>query len=488
MRRPTLALLLGCLLLVAGVSALDGYEYYQTIEYAGCDQEIYQQDIVIHRSAGTAYNETSGGLETWHIYVGDHCLDDYGDVRFTNSTGAELAYYLWPDYDSSSARFTVRLEGATSAGTLTVHYGNPSATTASDGGATFQFYDDFSAGLSSDWVTTGTLAKSVSNGILTVSGAGWETGGTLYNNRATYEQCIVQMRSQISKKTTGWYHSGIGLGTTDGGSYTPTNHIHWGVRNTISGHLSAANQPGGSISDIPVSDDFHNFDLVWGADAVRFYCDGALKATHNANTPSIPLYLTIWIQYASGDINCDWILVRAYSAAPPAAIDFSGEQETQGPPIVGFTATPTVGLAPLTVQFNDTSLRSPTSWTWDFGDGSTSTDQNPEHTYTSTGTYTVKLIASHPYDSDEETKVNYITVVTLQPFPGCSSNPTDPDSDGLYEDINGNGRWDFQDLVLFFQHLTWCNANQPITLFDWNSNFRCDFDDVHKLWLDGGMI
>jgi len=54
MRRPALALLLGCLLLVAGVSALDGYAYYQTVEYAACDQETYQQDIVVHRTTGTA--------------------------------------------------------------------------------------------------------------------------------------------------------------------------------------------------------------------------------------------------------------------------------------------------------------------------------------------------------------------------------------------------------------------------------------------------
>jgi len=59
MRRPALALLLGCLLLVAAVSALDGYDYYQTIEYAGCDQETYQQDIVIHRTTGTAPASTT---------------------------------------------------------------------------------------------------------------------------------------------------------------------------------------------------------------------------------------------------------------------------------------------------------------------------------------------------------------------------------------------------------------------------------------------
>src|SRR5690554_4292922 len=112
MRRPALALLLGCLLLVAGASALDGYDYYQTIEYAACDQEIYQQDIVIHRSEGEGYQEESSGLKIWHVYVGNRCKSDYGDIRFTDASGNALAYYLWPDYDSSSARFCVRLEGA----------------------------------------------------------------------------------------------------------------------------------------------------------------------------------------------------------------------------------------------------------------------------------------------------------------------------------------------------------------------------------------
>jgi hypothetical protein len=46
LRRLALALLLA-LALVAGASALPGYPYSQTVEYAACDQEIYQQDVVI---------------------------------------------------------------------------------------------------------------------------------------------------------------------------------------------------------------------------------------------------------------------------------------------------------------------------------------------------------------------------------------------------------------------------------------------------------
>jgi len=63
-------------------------------------------------------------------------------------------------------------------------------------------------------------------------------------------------------------------------------------------------------------------------------------------------------------------------------------------PTASFTASPTSGTAPLSVQFTDTSTGSPTAWSWSFGDGATSTAQNPSHTYSAAGTYTVSLTAS----------------------------------------------------------------------------------------------
>jgi PKD repeat protein len=59
-----------------------------------------------------------------------------------------------------------------------------------------------------------------------------------------------------------------------------------------------------------------------------------------------------------------------------------------------FTVSRTSGLAPLSVQFLDNSSGYPTSWQWDFGDGTTSTEQNPSHTYASPGTYTVGMTAT----------------------------------------------------------------------------------------------
>src|SRR3989442_3932114 len=65
------------------------------------------------------------------------------------------------------------------------------------------------------------------------------------------------------------------------------------------------------------------------------------------------------------------------------------------PPSANFTANPTSGQAPLTVQFTDQSTGTITAWDWNFGDGSAhSSVQNPSHTYTSAGDFTVTLTDS----------------------------------------------------------------------------------------------
>jgi PKD repeat protein len=79
-------------------------------------------------------------------------------------------------------------------------------------------------------------------------------------------------------------------------------------------------------------------------------------------------------------------------------------------PTADFAGTPTNGVYPLTVNFSDASSGDPISWSWTFGDGGTSTAQNPSHTYTAAGTYTVSLTATNAQGSDTATKTNYITV------------------------------------------------------------------------------
>lgn len=63
-------------------------------------------------------------------------------------------------------------------------------------------------------------------------------------------------------------------------------------------------------------------------------------------------------------------------------------------PTANFGTNVTSGKAPLAVKFTDSSTNT-TSWRWDFGDGGTSTGQNPVHIYSSAGTYIVTLTASN---------------------------------------------------------------------------------------------
>ena len=79
-------------------------------------------------------------------------------------------------------------------------------------------------------------------------------------------------------------------------------------------------------------------------------------------------------------------------------------------PVANFSASPTSGTAPLTVQFNDTSSGLPTSWNWNFGDGATSTLQNLSHVYSNSGYYTASLTILDSFGSTNTTSKE-ITVI-----------------------------------------------------------------------------
>lgn len=95
-------------------------------------------------------------------------------------------------------------------------------------------------------------------------------------------------------------------------------------------------------------------------------------------------------------------------------------------PVADFSASPTAGQEPLTVQFTDQSTGTPTAWSWNFGDGGTSTSQNPAHTYSSAGSYSVSLTVTNACGSDSESKTNYVVVSEpcLAPVAAFVASPT----------------------------------------------------------------
>jgi PKD repeat protein len=102
-----------------------------------------------------------------------------------------------------------------------------------------------------------------------------------------------------------------------------------------------------------------------------------------------------------------------------------------------FTAAPMRGVPPLTVQFTNTSAGDFTSSQWDFGDGATSTETNPTHTYTVQGAYAVTLTIGDGTDTSTITKPAYIVAKHFTYLPLVLRN-YDP---LLYDDFN-DATWD----------------------------------------------
>lgn len=117
-------------------------------------------------------------------------------------------------------------------------------------------------------------------------------------------------------------------------------------------------------------------------------------------------------------------------------------------PVANFSSNVTEGYTPLTVQFIDLSENA-TGISWDFGDGDTSTEKNPVHTYSAAGNYNVNLTISN--ENGTNSKLDIVTVSQpILPVANFSSNVTEGyapltvDFTDLSENVT-EWKWDFGD-------------------------------------------
>ena len=125
---------------------------------------------------------------------------------------------------------------------------------------------------------------------------------------------------------------------------------------------------------------------------------------------------------------------------------------------VGFSADVTAGPAPLTVRFTDESTGDPKLWSWTFGDGGTSAEQNPVHTYGVPGTYTVNLTVDN---SATLSRPGYITVTAPK------------------GDVTGDGKVDISDVSKVAYMVVRKTAADPAA--DFNGNGVVDIGDAAKI-------
>ena len=141
-------------------------------------------------------------------------------------------------------------------------------------------------------------------------------------------------------------------------------------------------------------------------------------------------FLTKWGSWGSGDGQFKYPYGVAVDSSGNVYVADTGNNRIQkfspvisGLPVANFTSNVTSGKNPLTVQFTDLSTNA-TSWYWDFGDGFNSTEQNPIHTYSTAGNYTVNLTAINGNGKDSKLATITVEAVPEKPIASFSETPT----------------------------------------------------------------
>jgi PGF-pre-PGF domain-containing protein len=197
------------------------------------------------------------------------------------------------------------------------------------------------------------------------------------------------------------YYNDTWRSTDNGATWTLVNASSgWEAR----GYLSNVVLPDGSI-------------VMMGGDSDSGNCNDTWRLTTAGSTEQNPTHTYT-------DQNTYKVTLQAYNSA---GYNITSKESyitvTEPAPVANFSSNVTSGEVPLSVNFTDTSTNSPTSWLWNFGDGTNSTDQNPIHSYTSAGTYNVSLNATNAAGSNISMQIDYITAAVV-PVSNFSANVT----------------------------------------------------------------
>lgn len=443
MKKLLLVILVLILLIVPSSAWLTDYSYrkehYITGNASwGGSQTNYNVPIVIYRSTGSDSGNT--------VYVGTDCQSDYDDIRFTDEGDTELDYWIQEGYTSSSATFWLECSSlAEGNNTFYMYYGDADGVDNSDGYETFPLFDDFNGASlnSTQWIDSGSIY--IGSGFCSVTGQSGVPAYLASDDDFGLNQTIFTRSSfygDSTRKREIMFYEGIQ-------TYLKLRYYPF---DSSTGLL--AYDSGEIDSDsIDMDTDYHLYEIknyfVGNNDLFYIDIDGTNEASVEL-TPVSGVYGNVQLYSEGTDSNMiitDYIFVYNDNYyipihGPWTAAESIGTAE--------FSANTTYGDVDQCVQFYDNSTGSPTAWYWDFGDGNTSTNQNPYNTYGYEGVFNVSLNASYYGVNVTETKVGYINI-GQPPVASFTMNVSEGAAplSVLFTDTSSNGptawNWSFGD-------------------------------------------
>lgn len=385
-----------------GANWLTGWLYRKShvINNAAGSGAGYQVQIKVYKGSGADGTETVDGIYSGKVYCSGNCLDDFGDIRFTDDDGStELSYWIEDTTLSSgsSAVFWVKVADdlTTNPQTIYIYYGKAGATTTSNlyftglGGS-----DDFNTGSSPNsttWTVTG--SPTISSGIVTCTmGTSIYSTATTgayslsFHSRYQYEGASVNQIGQ-----TGW-----GDAAGNNGLLTYNGEVeYW--RCLKSGGSTTAAQTSSKTT-------WYYMDFFWVSSSnATFWLNGVSKATVATNVPitALPTFLYSRASYGC-TVDSDFIMVRKFTNGAEPAHGAWGSKEVSVYVIVyfnhnssdgcytylitessGMSSPVTNGTAYATLTFNMTATCNGSSFyyfaNFTYVDWSNSTDLNPDY-------------------------------------------------------------------------------------------------------------
>lgn len=141
---------------------------------------------------------------------------------------------------------------------------------------------------------------------------------------------------------------------------------------------------------------------------------GGVQATYDSANAWVPFGTLLYIPNFTDVKHIAFTATRIVVSTPNNSVysNSTGELPYPPPPLAGIMASSDTVCVNTSVSFIDTSANAPIIWDWDFGDGDSSSVQNPLHTYTASGTYTVMLIATNVGGADTAIQVIEVEICT----------------------------------------------------------------------------